>query len=94
MRVNNHIHLRHIMLYHLGKGWTAVQSFRDLNEVFGEGTITDSVVQRWFHSKIHFKFGDTSLADKPGRGRPSNFDDQTHNTISPSFLEVVKHNMT
>ena len=29
MRVENHIHIRHIMLYHYEKGWKAAQSFRD-----------------------------------------------------------------
>jgi len=24
MRVDNHIHLRHIMLYHFEKGWTVI----------------------------------------------------------------------
>lgn len=73
MRVENHIHIRHIMLYHYEKGWKAAQSFRDLNELFGEGTITDSAVRKWF---ARFKSGDTSLEDKEGRGRPSDFDDQ------------------
>ena len=36
MLVNNHTHIRHIMLYHFEKGWKAAQSFRDLNELFGE----------------------------------------------------------
>ena len=73
MRVDNHNHIRHIMLYHFEKGWTAAQSFRDLNELFGQGTITQQGVQKWF---ARFKSGDTSLEDKPGRGRPSDFDDQ------------------
>ena len=38
MLVDNHTHIRHIILYHLKKGWNAAQSFRDLNELFGEGT--------------------------------------------------------
>jgi len=73
MRVDNHNHIRHIVLYHFEKGWTAAQSFRDLNELFGQGTITQQGVQKWF---ARFKSGDTSLEDKPGRGRPSDFDDQ------------------
>ena len=36
MLVDNHTHIRHIMLYHLEKGWKEAQSFRDLNELFGE----------------------------------------------------------
>jgi transposase len=61
------------MLYHLQKRWTAAQSFRDLNELFGEGTISQAQVYRWFD---RFKSGDTSLEDEEGRGRPSDFDDQ------------------
>ena len=67
MRVDNHNHIRHIMLYHFEKGWSAAQSFRDLNELFGQGTITQQGVQKWF---ARFKSGDTSLEDKLGRGRP------------------------
>ena len=73
MLVHNHIHIRHIMLYHFEKGWKAAQSFRDLNELFGEGTISESRCREWF---ARFKSGDTSLEDKPGRGRPLDFDDQ------------------
>ena len=42
MLVDNHTHIRHIMLYHFEKGWKAAQSFRDLNELFGEETISES----------------------------------------------------
>ncbi|KZC07153.1 Histone-lysine N-methyltransferase SETMAR [Dufourea novaeangliae] len=73
MRVENHSHIRHIMLYHFEKGWKAAQSFRDLNELFGKGTISESQCREWF---ARFKSGDTSLEDKSGRGRPSDFDDQ------------------
>ena len=66
MLIENH----HIMLYQFEKGWKATQPFRDLNEIFGEGTISKSQVERWFKS------GDTNLADEIGRRRPSNFDDQ------------------
>ena len=73
MRVENHVHIRHIMLYHFEKGHKAAEAFRDLNELFGEGTIGERQVRRWFE---HFKSGDTSLEDEEGRGRPSDFDDQ------------------
>ena len=42
MRIEIHIHFRNIMLYHSEKGWNAAQSFRDLNELFDEGTISKS----------------------------------------------------
>ncbi|PRD30136.1 UNVERIFIED_CONTAM: Histone-lysine N-methyltransferase SETMAR [Trichonephila clavipes] len=47
--------------------------FRDLNELFGKGIISASQRREWF---ARFKSGDTSLEDKPGRGRPSDFDDK------------------
>ena len=62
-----------IFTYHFEKSWNAPQSFRDLNELFGEGTISKRQVEKWFKT---FKSGDTNLADEEGRGRPSNFDDQ------------------
>ena len=67
------IHVRHIMLYHYQKGWMAAQSFRDINELFGEGTISQSQVERWFQK---FKSGNMRLNDDERIGRPSNFDDQ------------------
>ena len=73
MRVENHVHICHIMLYHFEKGHKAAEAFRDLNELFGEGTIGERQVRRWFE---RFKSGDTSLEDEGGRGRPSDFDDQ------------------
>ncbi|CAF1455918.1 unnamed protein product [Adineta ricciae] len=73
MRVDNHVHIRHIMLYHFEKGHTAAEAWRDLNELFGQGTIGERQVRRWFES---FKSGNTSLEDEEGRGRLSNFDDQ------------------
>ena len=73
MRVDNHVHVRHIMLYHFEKEWKATESARDINELFGEGTIGERMVQKWFK---RFKDGDTSLKDEEGRGRRSDFDDQ------------------
>ncbi|GFW04936.1 hypothetical protein TNCV_4881711 [Trichonephila clavipes] len=49
--------------------WNATQSFRNLNELFGE-----SRRKEWF---VRFKFGDTGLKDNPDRGQSSNFHDQT-----------------
>ena len=73
MRVENHVHIRHIMLYHFETGHKAAEAFRDLNELFGEGTIGERQVRRWFE---RFKSGDTSLEDEGGKGWPSDFDDQ------------------
>lgn len=73
MRVENSIHIRHIMLYHYEKKWKSAQSFRDLTDLFGEGCISKSQCRMWF---ARFKSGDTSLEEKDGRGRPSDFDDE------------------
>ncbi|GFS58563.1 histone-lysine N-methyltransferase SETMAR [Trichonephila inaurata madagascariensis] len=73
MCVDNHIRNHQIMLYHFQKGWKAVQSFCILNKLFGEGTNSKSPCREWFP---YFKSGDTSLKDKPGKGRSSNFDSQ------------------
>ena len=73
IRVENHVHIRHIMLYRYEKGYKAAEAFRDLNELFGEGTIGERQVRRWFE---RFKSGNKSLEDEGGRGRPSDFDDQ------------------
>jgi predicted transcriptional regulator len=80
MRVDNHIHLRHIMLYHFEKGWSAAESFRDLKELFCQGTNGRATVYEWFD---RFKSGNTSVDDEPGRGRPSEFDDK-------ALLEAVE----
>uniref|UniRef100_A0A914D5E6 Mos1 transposase HTH domain-containing protein n=1 Tax=Acrobeloides nanus TaxID=290746 RepID=A0A914D5E6_9BILA len=52
------------MPYHFEKGHKATEAFRDLNELFGEGTIGERQVRRWFE---RFKSGDTSLEDEGGR---------------------------
>ncbi|GFS91877.1 histone-lysine N-methyltransferase SETMAR [Trichonephila clavipes] len=75
MRVKNHSPIRHIVLYHFEKGWKAPQSSRDLNELFGKETISESQCRGRF---ARFKSGDTRLEDKPGGGRPSDFNDRAH----------------
>ncbi|GFX55303.1 HTH_48 domain-containing protein [Trichonephila clavipes] len=67
MLVDNHTCIHLIMLYLFEKGWKAVQSFRDINEPFGGGTISES---RCREELARFTSGDTSLEYKPGRGRP------------------------
>uniref|UniRef100_A0A914CTU9 Mos1 transposase HTH domain-containing protein n=1 Tax=Acrobeloides nanus TaxID=290746 RepID=A0A914CTU9_9BILA len=55
-------------------------TFHDLNDLFGEGTISQSQVERWSKK---FKSDGTNLEDEEGRGRPSDFDDAV-------FLETVE----
>lgn len=72
MHIDNHLHIRHIMLYQFERGHTVTETFRDQNEFYGEGTTGERQVRRWFE---RFESGNTSLEDVGGRGRPSNFDD-------------------
>ncbi|KAF8781530.1 Histone-lysine N-methyltransferase SETMAR like protein [Argiope bruennichi] len=58
---------------HFEKGGKAAQSFPYLNELFDEGIISECRCRELF---ARFKSSETSLEDKPGRGRPSYFDDQ------------------
>ncbi|KAK6731222.1 hypothetical protein RB195_007591 [Necator americanus] len=71
MLVKNRTHFRHTTLHHLEKDRDAAQLFRDLNYLFGDGTVSKSQVERMFG---RFKSGNTNLADEEGRGRPSDFD--------------------
>ena len=60
MLADNNVHVRHIMFYDFEKGWKATEFVRDINELFGEGTIGKRMVQKW----KRFKDGDTSLKDE------------------------------
>ncbi|GFW01762.1 histone-lysine N-methyltransferase SETMAR [Trichonephila clavipes] len=73
MCIDNQTHDHQIMLYHFEKGWKAAKSFCNFNKLFGEGTNSKGPCRESFP---RFKSGDTSLKDKPGKGRQSNFDSQ------------------
>lgn len=63
---------RIIMFYEFKLGRNSAQTARNINQVWGEGSISESTVQRWFKK---FREGDFSLEDKEGRGRSSSLDD-------------------
>ena len=65
--IENHIHIRHIMLYHFEKDWNAAQSFRDPNKLIGEGTTSKNQVEKLFKK---FKSDDTNFGGDEGKGRP------------------------
>jgi len=73
MMIDNHIHIMHVLLYHYAKGWTTAKSFRDINKIFGEGTISGSQCREWFS---RFESVYTNLEDNSGRGRLSDFNDK------------------
>ncbi|XP_015174442.1 PREDICTED: histone-lysine N-methyltransferase SETMAR-like [Polistes dominula] len=55
-----------IFLYEYKLGNNAAKAACNINQAFGENTITDRKVQRWFEK---FRSGDFSLQNEP-RGRP------------------------
>lgn len=59
---------RQIYFYEFKLGRSAAQTARNINVVWGEGSISECTVQRWFQK---FRVGDFDLEDKEGRGRPS-----------------------
>ena len=55
-----------IFLYEYKLGNNAAKAARNINQAFGENTVNDRKVQRWFEK---FRSGDFSLQNEP-RGRP------------------------
>ncbi|KAE9418653.1 hypothetical protein Angca_008837, partial [Angiostrongylus cantonensis] len=53
-------------------GRRAVETFRNINGVWGEGCIDESTVRTWFRK---FRPGDLDLEGKEGRGRSNKLDD-------------------
>ena len=53
MGIRNHVHVRHGMPYCFKKEWKATVQFRVLNDIFGEGTISErafcSISISWYH---------------------------------------------
>ncbi|CAK9826443.1 Histone-lysine N-methyltransferase SETMAR [Anthophora retusa] len=60
--------VRVIFLYEYKLGHKAAAATRNINSAFGEDTVNERTVQRWFKK---FRSGDESLEDEDGRGRPS-----------------------
>ena len=69
---------RQIYFYEFKLGHSAAQTARNINEVWGQGSINESTVQRWFQT---FHHGDFSLENKDGRGRPSGIDNDLLKTL-------------
>ena len=60
-----------IFFYEFKLGSNAAQTVRNINIVWGEGSVNIRTVQRWF---VHFRSGNNSLEDKPHGSRPCTFD--------------------
>ncbi|XGW11197.1 hypothetical protein V3C99_012581 [Haemonchus contortus] len=58
---------RQIYFYEFKLGGTAAQTARNIIEVWGQGSVNECTVQRWFQK---FRAGNTSLEDEPHGSRP------------------------
>lgn len=69
---------RLISLYEFKLGRNGAQTSRNINEVWGDGSVSECTVQRWFKK---FREGDFSLEDKEGRGRTLSIDEDVLKTL-------------
>ena len=60
--------IRAVLLYEFRRGANAAEAYRNIAEVFGESSTSESSYQKWFQE---FRRGDFNLADEPRSGRPS-----------------------
>ncbi|KAK6740408.1 hypothetical protein RB195_008708 [Necator americanus] len=58
---------RQIYFYEFKLGRAAAQTARNINEVWGQRSINECIVHRWFQK---FRAGNTSLEDEPHGSRP------------------------
>uniref|UniRef100_A0A914ED37 Mos1 transposase HTH domain-containing protein n=1 Tax=Acrobeloides nanus TaxID=290746 RepID=A0A914ED37_9BILA len=58
---SNHILIRNILLFYFDQNKSDADAFRDLNVIYGDGTISRAQCFQWF---ARFKEGDRSLEDK------------------------------
>lgn len=68
-----HNHIRHIIFHEFMRGTSAAQAARNIDAVYGEGSVSEHTCRIWFN---RFRSGDTSLEDQPHSGRPSEVNDQ------------------
>ncbi|KZC06802.1 Histone-lysine N-methyltransferase SETMAR [Dufourea novaeangliae] len=73
--------IRTILLYEYKLGRKAAETARNINQAFGQGTVTERTAQHWFQK---FRNGDESLEDAEGRGRPSLIDNDELKAIIES----------
>lgn len=72
---------RYIFFYEYKLKRSAAQTARNINQVWGEGSVNECTVQRWYQK---FRTGNNSLKDEPHGSRPSVIDDN----ILKALIEV------
>ena len=75
-------HLRSITFYEWKRGSSAAAVTRNIASVFGEGRVTDRIVDRWF---TRFNAGEMGFEDEDRSGRPSTIDED-------ALLHCIKEN--
>ncbi|KAK6740388.1 hypothetical protein RB195_008695 [Necator americanus] len=63
----SHCNFRQIYFYEFKLGRAAAQTAQNIKEVWGQGSINECIVQRWFQK---FRAGNTSPEDEPHGSRP------------------------
>ncbi|XP_053980666.1 histone-lysine N-methyltransferase SETMAR-like [Hylaeus volcanicus] len=61
------VHFRHLMAFYFRKGKNATETARKISAVYGEGSVAESTVRKWF---ARFKSGNFDLMDRERSGRP------------------------
>ncbi|KOC63608.1 Histone-lysine N-methyltransferase SETMAR [Habropoda laboriosa] len=80
--------LRAIFLYEFKRGRKAAETARNINEAFGQDTVNERAVQRWF---ARFRNGDESLEDEEHGSRPSEVHPPYSPDLSPTDYHFFKH---
>jgi len=63
--------IRVCIYYEYKLSHSAAEATRNIMKVWGEDSVTERTVQRWF---VRFRAGDFNLEDKPREGRPTGID--------------------
>lgn len=66
-------HIRHILLFLFRKNQNGSEATREIQNVYGEGVLSESKCRRWF---AKFRNGNFDLKDEPRSGRPEELDDE------------------
>jgi hypothetical protein len=65
-QVEKHEHFRHLLLYEFNRGSKAAEAARNICAIYGEDSIAETTVQKWFSG---FKQGNFDTGDNPRLGR-------------------------
>ena len=84
MRTMEKRSFRTIFLYEFKLGTNAAETANKINTAFGQGSVTDRTIRRWFEK---FRKGDETLEEQEGRGRKNSLD----NAVLKAMVERDPH---